>query len=131
MIRSIRAAVTMFTAAAFLLAGCERAVRVPDDKLAPSTEWKGLYRVTTKTEQFTTRDFSITDSTLVITRLGGSDEHFGRIQHPVTVTLADVRSVERLENDNARTALIIGGILLAGLGVFIALAIGGAFGEIE
>jgi hypothetical protein len=124
---SMRAAVASVTAAAFLLAGCSKAVRVPDNTLKPSTEWKGLYQVRTTTDQFTTRSFSITDSTLVISRLCGSDEHFGKIQLPVTIMLADVRSVDRLENDNSRNFMVVGGILLVGIGIFVALVMSDAF----
>ena len=119
--RSIRAAVAMCTAAAFLLAGCERPVQVPNERLAPATEWEGLYRVTTTTDQFTTRHFSVTDSTMVITKLGGSDKHYGRIQLPITIPIEAVRSVDHLGANNSHTALAVGGILvLAGIIVFLA-----------
>jgi hypothetical protein len=122
----MRAAVAMVTAAAFFVAGCSKAVRVPNDTLKPATEWNGLHRVTTTTDEYTTREFSITDSTLVITRLGGSDSHYGRIKTPVIIPLADVRSVDRLENDHVHTGLFIGGVLLVAGGIAVALAIAAA-----
>ena len=115
--RPFRSAVAVVTSIAFLMAGCSRAVRVPDNKLAPSTEWKGLYRVTTTTDQFTTRNFSITDSTLVITKLGGSDKHYGIARLPLTIPFTDVRSVEKLEHNTTNTTLVVLGALL--LGAFI------------
>src|SRR5262249_50686779 len=114
---SMRAAVASVTAAAFLLAGCSKAVRVPNETLRPSTEWKGLHRVTTKTDHYTTRYFSITDSTLVITKLGGSDDHYGIAKLPLTIPLADVQSVEKLEDNPTNTGLVVVGALV--LGAFI------------
>lgn len=118
--RSIRAAVATCTAAAFFLAGCSKAVRVTDEKLAPSTEWEGLYRVTTSTDQFTTRHFSVNDFTLVITKLGGSDKHYSVVALPVTIPLGNVRSVDRLESENGRTALVVvAGAILVGALIFL------------
>ena len=110
----MRAAVALVTAAAFLLAGCSKAVRVPDNKLAPSTEWRGLYRVTTTTDQYTVRDFSITDSTLVITRLGGGDERYGIARLPLTIPIKDVRTVDKLEHNTTKTTMVVVGALLIG-----------------
>ncbi len=106
------------TAAAFLLAGCSKAVQVPEKELAPSTEWKGLYRVTTTTDEFTTRHFSVMDSTLVITKLGGSDEHYGIARLPISISLADVRAVERLETRHGTTTMVVIGVALLGAFVF-------------
>jgi hypothetical protein len=108
----MRAAVGLVTAAAFLLAGCSRAVHVPGEKLAPSSEWDGLYHVTTTTDQFTTRHFSVTDSTLVITKLGGSDKHYALIKLPVTIPLGEVKSVERLEHNDGQTAITVVAIVV-------------------
>ena len=116
----MRAAVALVTAAAFLLAGCSKAVNVPANKLAPSTDWEGLYHVKTTTDQYTTRHFSVTDSTLVITKLGGSDKRYGRIDLPITVPLGDVRSVEKLETHAGKTTiLVITGALLIGAIFFL------------
>ena len=117
--RSIRAAVALVTAAAFFLAGCSKAVRVPDNKLAPSTEWEGLYRVTTTTDEFTARHFSVTDSTLVITKLGGSDKHYALIKLPVTIPLGEVKWVERLEGSDGQTAVTV--VAIAVVASFVAL----------
>lgn len=119
--RSIRAAVAMCTAAAFLSAGCSGVVHVSEHDLKPSTEWEGLYRVTTTTDQFTTRHFSVTDSTLVITKLGGSDKHYALIKLPVTIPLSDVKSVERLEHKDGQTAVTVAAIVVVAL--FIALIV--------
>jgi hypothetical protein len=108
--------VAVVTVVAFVVAGCSRAVRVPETKLAPSTTWDGLYRVTTTTEQFTTRHFLLTDSTLVITKLGGSDKRYGAVDLPITIPMKEVRSVDRLETNGANTLLVVlGGLLVLGV----------------
>ncbi|HKW15167.1 MAG TPA: hypothetical protein VJS69_11835 [Candidatus Krumholzibacteria bacterium] len=91
---------------------------MPETKLTPSTEWKGLYRVTTTTDQYATRDFSITDSTLVITKLGGSDEHYGIAKLPLTIPIKDVRTVDKLEHNTTTTTLVVAGAVLFGLFIY-------------
>ena len=112
--RPCSAAATAVTTLAFVAAGCSRAVRVPEGMLAPATAWEGLYRVETTTDQFTTRQFSVTDSTLVITKLGGSDKRYGAVDLPITIPMKEVRSVDRLETHAVNTYLVVlGGALVA------------------
>ncbi|HET6463403.1 MAG TPA: hypothetical protein VFH33_06340 [Candidatus Krumholzibacteria bacterium] len=104
---------------------------MPDEKLAPATEWEGLYRVSTTTDEFTTRHFSVIDSTLVITKLSGSDKQYGQIKLPLTIALADVRSVERLENNNSHTALLVAGVLLVAGTIAAIVVVGSAIGNVD
>jgi hypothetical protein len=122
--RPLRSAVAVVTVIALIVAGCSRAVRVPDNKLAPSTEWKGLYRVTTTTDQFTARHFSVTDSTLVITELGGTDKHYALVKLPVRIPLSDVKSVERLEGHDSQRAITIAGIVVVSLLIVAIIVLG-------
>ena len=118
----MRAAVALVTAAAFFLAGCsQHAIRVPEPELASRTEWKGRYRVTTETDQYTTRQFSISDSTLVISKSGARDKHEAVIEVPLRIPLDQVKSVERLEGHGTDTIIAVA--CLSVIGLFIVAAI--------
>jgi hypothetical protein len=122
MSQTMRAAVALVTAAAFLLGGCsQHAALVPERELAARTEWEGLYRVTTTTDKYTTRQFSVSDSTLVISRFGVQDKHYNLVKVPLTIPLGDVKSVERLEGHGADTFIAVACFVVIGL--FIAAGI--------
>lgn len=90
---------------------CTRSINVPERSLTHSTSYEGLYRIETRTTDFTVREFSVIDSTLVITRLGGSDKQFGTENLPIIVNLSDVSSISKLEASVIRTALAVVGVL--------------------
>jgi hypothetical protein len=115
MSQTMRAAVASYTAAAFFVAGCSGPVPVSKHDLAPSTEWVGLYRVTTKTDQFIARHFSIKDTALVITELGGEDKHYAVTTLPVSIPLDEVKSVERLDHKDTQRGVTIAALVVVSL----------------
>jgi hypothetical protein len=114
--RSFRATVALFAAAAFLLAGCaQHAIPVPESELGSRTDWEGLYLVTTKTDKYTTRQFSVSDSTLVISKFGARDKHYSLIKVPLSIPLSEVKSVERLEGHGSDTFIGVSALVVVGL----------------
>jgi len=108
----VRAAVASVTAAAFLSVGCSGGARKSGHDLKPATEWEGLYRVTTTTDEYTTRHFSVTDSALVVTELAGTDKHYALVKLPLAIPLTDVKSVERLEHGDTQKGVTIAAIVV-------------------
>jgi hypothetical protein len=117
--RAIRSTIGFLSLLAFVLSGCSRAVTVPPRELAPASQWHGRYRIKTTTAEFTARHFAVTDSTVVIRELAGSDKRYGDAELPITVPVQDVKSVERLDVDEGKTFVVV--VLAA---VFAGLIIG-------
>jgi len=94
---------------------------VPPRELAPRSQWHGLFRVSTTDDAYTVKEFAVTDSTLVISKLGGSDKRYGDAKLPIALPLRDVKSVDRLETDTGKTFLVaMGGVLFAVLVIGLA-----------
>jgi hypothetical protein len=102
---------------AFVATGCSRTVRVPEGEIGPSSKRSGLHRIHTADDSYTTWQFSVTDSTLIIEKLSGSDDHYGKLALPFTVRLQDVQAVDRLERDGWKTGGVV--VLILGVGAGI------------
>jgi hypothetical protein len=111
--------VAILVCLALIASGCSKAVQIPSDQVdAAAREESGRYRIQmVDGSYYTVERFSLTDSTIVIEKLGPSDARYKRIALPIDVPLADVESVSKYELDHDRTFFA-----LVGAGV-VALAI--------
>lgn len=119
--RACRARMAPWIATVIIFGGtsCTRSVDVTEHSLAPPTKYEGLYRIETVTERFTVREFLISDSTLVIFRLSGSDKRYGTETMPIIVNVGGVRSISRLETSAPRTALALVGCVVFAAVIFV------------
>jgi len=71
-------------------------------------------------KKYIARLFAVTDSSVVVQELHGSDERFGEASVPISIPIREVESVERLETDHDRTRLfVLAGALVVGLIVWL------------
>lgn len=101
----------------FSATSCTRSIPVPEHDLAATTQWHGLFRVRTAKDLFIVEQFAVTDSSLVVTQLAGSDERYGSSKVPISIDLHDLQSVERLETDRGKSSLVA--LLVIGAGIVV------------
>ncbi len=93
------------------LAGCTKTVDVPIDDLESVHDRKARHHVNmVDGSQYSVRQFTVTDSTLVIDDLSPTDSRKGVVNEPITVPRDSIASVERLEGGQY---LIFGTVALA------------------
>jgi hypothetical protein len=101
-----------------LVTGCSRAVELPRHQFeAASHENSKTHRITSKAEaEYVVERFSVADSTLTIEALNPEDVRFGKATLPISISIADVESIQRIENGAPLYVAIIA------VGAFIAVA---------
>jgi hypothetical protein len=89
--------------------GCTKTIDVPRDQYEEvSLHPEGSYRIRMKANtEYLAYQFSVTDTTLVISRLSPLDDGDRKEQLPITLRLDDVESVARVETNHAASIVII------------------------
>jgi hypothetical protein len=101
-----------------LVTGCTRAVEVPKQRFdAASHETSKTHRITPKAgAAYLVERFSVADSTLTVEVLNPKDVRFGEVVLPISIPMANVESIQRIENGPPIYVVIIA------VGAFIAVA---------
>lgn len=101
---------------ALTASGCSKPVEIPRGQFESGTHvTKGIYQIRTNDDSsYNVREFSVTDSTLVIEGLHASDKRYKHTPLPIVVPLADVESVSKYELDRGRSFFA-----LVGAGAFV------------
>jgi hypothetical protein len=118
--RRVRQLVVILLCIGLASTGCSRAVEIPRaDVEKPEYREPGAYRIYLKDQnEYIVRQFSATDSTVVIEELHGSDKRLGDVTLPIVIPMTDIESVARLETHQGKTLGFVA--LLAIVGVAIA-----------
>jgi len=96
------------TVLAFAASSCTKYVDVPRDQYGDTPRPVGSYRIRMKVNtEYVAYLFSVTDSTLVISRLSPLDQGDRQGQLPITLRLDDVESVARVEPSKAAPIVVI------------------------
>ena len=99
------------TLVALLFVGCSKAVVIPREELSREEYRRvGSYRVKLHGwNEYETRRFSVTDSTVVIEELNMSDDHYKLKRHemPIVVPLKDVEYVGVMKTNWPVTAVVL------------------------
>ena len=90
---------TSLVVAALLLTSCTRTIDVPMNQLGSgSKDVKTPHRIhMVDGSEYSVRQFTVTDSTVVIENLNTSDPRYQKAELPIVLHLRDVRSVEKTE----------------------------------
>lgn len=103
--------------AVIALVGCSRTVDVPMNDLESVHDRKARHHVSMwDGSQYSVRQFTVTDSTLVIDDLSPSDTRKGAVNEPIVLPRDSIASVERLEG---KPHVILGSFVLVMVGLII------------
>jgi len=109
-----------FILAAFVFAGCTRAVDVPLYQFEAEAQSHESHRFTMKDNtQYVVDQFAISDSTVTIMKWNLADTRYKHVELPVVLNRRDVKFVEKLKLDQGKSFLAV-----APLGVTLLLMIG-------
>lgn len=119
----------LFIVALLATNGCTRAVDVPRAQFeAASRDGSVTHRIRLKKNaEYMVRQFSVTDSTIVVTQLSPSDANYRLARLPIVIPLDEVDSIARAEPRKWVPFVVVGaGIALAVTVVAIAASFAGS-----
>lgn len=109
---------------ALMSTGCSKAIEIPRDQFeAASRDDSMRHRIElVDGTRYAVVRFSVTDSTLVIEELHRTDERRKKTALPLTIPIADVKSIDAIDIHEGRTFLlaativtvVVGGLLWIG-----------------
>ena len=103
-----------FILAAFVFAGCTRAVDVPLYQFEVEAQSHESHRFTMKDNtQYVVDQFAISDSTVTIMKWNLADTRYKHVELPVVLNRRDLKFVEKLELDQGKSFYLVAPIGLA------------------